>query len=225
MQSWSLPGGGTLGRAANHRCYSHAFARNASFALTLVGCCQTFCVPQNRHRHHHHRRHNHLYWHRYHQPKQFLSQLMSIVRSQPTPAACAAVYQTLRLLHTWSKAREILQLWDALPSFEECEAARSKSYATERAFSDAKMEAEEGVPKLTVCTTESATTDNADSAVVSREGDGDIAGDGATAGPPGPEGDGAIAGGRGDPDGNEAVDIYEPIFLYCKADAEASFAC
>lgn len=142
---------------------------------------------------------------------------MSIVRSQPTPAACAAVYQTLRLLHLWSKAREILQLWAALPSFSDCEAVRSKSYAHERALSDVKMDENEGVPKLSLCGTGSATADKGNAAVASSEGDG------ATAGPPGPEGDGASDGGGGDSDDGGAVDIYKPIFLYCQADAEASF--
>ena len=142
---------------------------------------------------------------------------MSIVRSLPTPAACAALYQTLRLLHLWGKAREILQLWAALPSFDECEAARSKSYANERALSDARMDEDEGVPKLSLCDTGNAPADKGNSAVASPEGDG------ATAGPPGPEGDGAGDGVRGDPDDGAAVDIYEPIFLYCQADAEARF--
>lgn len=141
---------------------------------------------------------------------------MSIVRSQPTPAACAAVYQTLRLFRLWSKAREILQLWDVLPSFAECEAARSKSYATERASSDAKTNDEGGVLKISLSVEGSGTIDNSDSVVASSEGDR------GTAGPPGSERGGATAGGARD-DG-EAVDIYEPIFLYCKADAEASFA-
>lgn len=54
---------------------------------------------------------------------------MSIVRSQPTPAACAAVYQAARLLRLWDRARESLQLWDALPSFESCEEARRNANA------------------------------------------------------------------------------------------------
>lgn len=39
---------------------------------------------------------------------------MSIVESQPSAAACAAVYQAARILRLWNKAREVLQLWDAL---------------------------------------------------------------------------------------------------------------
>lgn len=135
---------------------------------------------------------------------------MSIVRSQPTRAACAAVYQTVRLLHLWSKAREILRLWDGLPSYDESEAARGKSHTTERLLSDAELDAEKT----------SMPASGRDTSPVVNLSSG---GEGASGVSPEAKPPCSSDEDRDESDDDRAVDIYEPIFLYCKADAEASF--
>lgn len=109
----------------------------------------------------------------------------------------------------------MLQLWDSMPSFDEREAARRSSYAADRELSDGKTNAEKARPDLSVGVTESVTTDKSTS-VLAPSGD-----DAAFAMPPGSTPSSASAGSCGDPD-DRAVNIYEPILLYCKADAQAS---
>ncbi|CAM9577777.1 unnamed protein product, partial [Hapterophycus canaliculatus] len=127
-------------------------------------------------------------------PKQFFDQLMSIVRSQPSRASCAAVYQTARLLHLWGRAREVLQLWGALPSFDACEDARRSSCLSDRRLTDAKLDGAATFTSLSSMSSSSTSMQRESSSAKSST--------------------------DGDTDGI-AVDVYESILLFCKADAEA----
>lgn len=130
----------------------------------------------------------------HHQPKQFFNQLMSIVRAQPSPACCAAVYQTARLLHLWDRAREVLQLWDGLPSFGASEDARRSSRLSNRRLTDAKLDGAAILTSLEGMSSSSGLLKRGSSSTESNE-DGDT--------------------------GGVAVDVYEAILFFCKADVEA----
>lgn len=138
---------------------------------------------------------------------------MSIVRTQPTPAACAAVYQTARLLHLRKRAREILQLWDALPSFDAFETARRKSYNTESLALDEKMAVQGAAPTIALPQISDETADTSASPPVS-PGPPEV--NGATASRPRPSPPESSDGS----DEDKAVDIYEPVLLFGMADNE-----
>ncbi|CAM9529733.1 unnamed protein product, partial [Scytosiphon promiscuus] len=126
--------------------------------------------------------------------KHFFNQLMGIVRVQPSPGCCAAVYQTARLLHLWDKAREILKLWDALPSFGASEDARRNSRFSNRRLTDAKLDGAAILASINDASASSKLMERGSSSVESIEDDDT---------------------------GGVAVDVYECILLFCKADAEA----
>lgn len=165
---------------------------------------------------------------RCHQPKQFLSQLLSIVRSQPTPAACVAVYQTVRLLRRWSQAREIVQLWEALPSFESCEAARRRSHHSEKNLApDAATKVDDSapLPRISVVLKKDTSPDMSVSTAAASTGPAGASGALATAPRESRSSTLSADSDDGDSIDDGAVDIYEPILLFCKADAEASYCC
>lgn len=129
---------------------------------------------------------------------------MSIVRSQPTAAACAAVYQAARILHLWAKAREVIDIWDALTT---CDVAiggprvssvlLSKDPSSTVAQSSRfRSQSEDG--EAAVCTF-SVTDNRKEILTIGKENEEN----------------------RNKKD-DGATDIYRAIRLYCKADVEAS---
>lgn len=145
---------------------------------------------------------------------------MSIVRTQPTPAACCAVYQTARLLHLRKRTREVLQLWESLPPFKACETTRRKSYDRDiKSLGSAANSVVPGVaPMISQHQGGGETADTSAPASVSPR-TSEVDGPGAASPSPLPRESSDV------PDDDKSVDIYEPIFIFCMADNEVRLIC
>lgn len=172
------------------------------------------------------------------QPKYFFKELMSIVRGQPTAAACAAVYQAARMLHLWGKAREILKLWDTLAG----QVADSGRVSPTIPFKDTESGRQRCFKISTIPS--SPTSIVPGMAGLGDEAAGVWAGEGMAARGESAAAAAAVAATVGGPDGASSsagvdaasaaipscvapnnhlepdVDIYHPLRLFCKADIE-----